>query len=229
MRDEILYKSKKLLVNYLKDKKCEYDQIHPWRQPWEFVALHSFRVEAYANKLLLMEPHNLSQDEVLLTRLAAILHDVGRIHQRQEHGKIGRRIVEEWIKSEAIFQTSNIDCDRLLDLIERHSDKEEKDEDYCSRILKDADVLDEIGVISIFMASSWIDRSNPYFFALLNQRVKDKEISFCDEQYVYLNTDSARKILQQKKEFIIGFSSELDDEIASTAEFGNIALEDYFV
>jgi len=229
MSEEILFETKRFLVNYLKGKKCEYEQIHPWRKPWEFIVLHSLRVESYVVKLLEMENHNLSQDEIVLTRLAAILHDIGRIHQREEHAIYGRKIVSEWLQSNTIFQTSNIDCNRLLDLIEKHSNKDEKDEEYCLGILKDADILDEIGIISIFMASSWIDRGNPYFFAILNQRVENKEIEFCNEMYAKLNTQSAKEILQQKKEFIQGFCCQLQEELEETAEFGKVALEDYFI
>lgn len=228
MNQDILFEAKKFLVDYLKDKKCNYDQIHPWRQPWEFVALHSFRVEAYTAKLLQMEQHKLSQDEIVLARLGAILHDIGRIHQREDHALIGRNIIEEAIMKGSLFASSNIDKDRLLYFIGNHSNKGEKDNDLCSVIIKDADILDEIGVISIFMASSWIDRKNPYFFALLNKRVADREIRFCDESNKYLQTESAKKILQQKKEFIQGFNKQLGEEIEGTEEFGNIALEEYF-
>jgi HD superfamily phosphodiesterase len=228
MREELLFETKRLLVNYLKGMKCEYEQIHPWRESWEFVVLHSLRVEAYVVKLLEMERHSLSQDEIILTRLAAILHDVGRMQSREEHGNRGRRIVEGWLKSHVTFLPPNIDCNRLFDLIEKHSNKDEKDEDYCSRILKDADILDEIGVMSIFMASSWIDRGNPYFFSLLNERVEEKEIGFCDKMYSTLNTESAKKIVLQRKEFINSFCSQLQEEVEGTAEFGKVSLEDYF-
>jgi HD superfamily phosphodiesterase len=229
MSEEILFEAKRFIVNYLKGKKCEYEQIHPWRKPWEFVALHSFRVEAYVIKLLEMERHNLSQDEIILTRLAAILHDIGRIQQREDHAILGGNIVADWIQSNNAFHASNIECNRLLYLIEKHSNKEEKDEDYCLRILKDADILDEIGIISIFMASSWIDRGNPYFFSLLNQRVENREIEFCNEAYGLLNTESAKEILLQKKEFIDKFCSQLHEELDGTNEFGKVSLEDYFI
>ena len=212
MSEDILFETKRFLVNYLKGMQFDYEQIHPWRESWEFVVLHSLRVEAYVIRLLEMESHNLSPDEVILTRLAAILHDVGRIQSREAHGNRGRSIVEGWLKSQIMFLPQNIDCNRLLDLIEKHSNKDEKDDDFCSRILKDADVLDEIGVMSIFMASSWIDRGNPYFFSLLNERVSDREISFCDKQYCMLNTESAKKILLQRKEFISNFYSQLSVE-----------------
>jgi HD superfamily phosphodiesterase len=228
MNEDQILEAKRFLVNYLKGRKCEYDQMHPWREPWEFVALHSFRVEAYAVKILEREAHTLSEEEIMLTRLGAILHDVGRIHQRENHALIGRGIVEEEISSGRLFSGSNIDIPRLLHFIETHSNKEEKDDDLCSTVIKDADVLDEIGAISIFMASTWIDRGNPYFFALLNQRVKDREVSFCDEALRCLNTESAKRILHEKKEFIEGFHKQLSDEVKGTEEFGKVTLEDYF-
>lgn len=228
MTGDILFEAKRFIINYLKDKKINYNPMHPWREPWEFVALHSFRVEAYTAKLLKMEQHSLSEEEILLTRLGAILHDVGRIQQREDHALIGMNIIEDAINSGHLFSSSDIDKSRLLYLIGTHSNKDEKDNDFCSVILKDADILDEIGVMSIFMASNWIDRGNPYFFSLLNQRVADREVKFCDESYRYLITESAKTILKQKKEFIQNFNKQLSDEIEGTEEFGNITLEDYF-
>lgn len=229
MDEDILKEAKKFLVNYLKDKNIDYETIHPWRKSWEFIVLHSLRVEGYVNKILNGENKAISDEEVVITQLAAILHDIGRIHKREEHAKMGRDIVHNWLKENPVIMNRIKDPDRLLYLIERHSNKEEKDLDYCLNLLRDADILDEIGVMSVFMASNWIDRSNPYFFELLSDRVSNFELNFCDNGFKLLNTETAKSILREKRRFIEILDKQLKDELCGTELFGEVNIEDYFM
>lgn len=228
MDENILMKGKEFLASYLKGKTVDYEVKHPWRKNWEFVIMHSLRVEEYVKKILAGENHILSDDEVLLTRLAAILHDIGRIERREEHALIGRNIVGEWLINNPSIAEEIGDFERLLYLIERHSNKKDGDEDFCLKVLRDADVLDEIGVMSIFMASSWIDKDNPYFFNLLFDRVQDKEITFCKNGFQFLETETSKRILNDKMEFIKLFNNQLKDELSGTEIFGQAKIEDYF-
>jgi uncharacterized protein len=228
MGENDLEVAKKFLVSYLKDRVLDYDCVHPWRNSWEFIVLHSFRVEGYVKKILENEKHNLSQEEVLLTRLGAILHDVGRIHRREHHALLGKEIVQAWLSENENISNTISDKNRLLYLIEKHSNKEEDTEDYCLQILRDADVLDEIGAMSIFMTSTWIDKSSPYFFKLLKDRIESFEINFCNEGFKLLNTEAAKVILEQKKAFISNFVNVLKDELYGTEDFGEVSIEDYF-
>lgn len=78
------------------------------------------------------------------------------------------------------------------------------------------------------MASNWTDRSNPFFFNLLSDRVENLELSFCDNALKLLKTESARLILKEKKEFIILFLNQLKDELYGTEIFGQVNIEDYY-
>ena len=227
MNENVLDEGKKFLISYLKDKDIDYEINHPWRKSQKFIVLHSLRVDGYVKKILEYEKHDLSNDEVLITRLAAILHDIGRIHKREGHALLGREIIDGWMRENQTISKSIKDSNRLLYLIERNSNKEEDEADYCLKVLRDADVLDEIGVMSIFMASNWIDRSNPYFFKLLSDRVENFEISFCENGFKLLNTESAKLILNEKKKFITIFNAQLKDELCGTEMFGQINIEDY--
>ncbi|MEG0775607.1 HD domain-containing protein [Clostridium sp.] len=228
MDESILEVGKRFLVSYLKDRTINYDCVIPWRNSWEFIVLHSLRVEGYVKKLLESENHELTQEEVIMTHLAAILHDVGRVHQRQEHALLGRNIVQAWLKENETVAKNIKDCDRLLYLIEKHSNKEDGDADYALKILRDADILDEIGAMSIFMSSTTIDRSNPYFFKLLRDRVESFEVNFCDDEFKLLNTETAKVILSEKKKFIVDFNKQLKEELYGTENFGEVNIEDYF-
>lgn len=228
MNENTLEQGKKFLISYIKDKNIEYETIHPWRNCWEFILLHSLRVEGLVRKIVASEGVILSQEEVLTTRLAAILHDIGRIHTRENHALLGKNIIHNWLKeNEEILKSIN-DPDRLLYLIEKHSDKEEPTSDYCLKVLRDADILDEIGMMSVFMASNWIDRSNPYFFQSLLDRLENVEIDYCDSEIKLLNTETAKAILNEKKSFIELVNKKLKDELYGTESFGEVSIEDYF-
>ncbi|WP_202710964.1 HD domain-containing protein [Sporosalibacterium faouarense] len=228
MNENIISKAKEFLYSYVKDKKFDYKTIHPWRNNWEFVILHSLRVEGYVRKILNKENHSLSSDEVLTVRLAAILHDIGRIHQRENHALLSKDIIASWIRGNQIMNVESKEYKKLLFLVERHSDKKSKENDYSLKVLRDADTLDEIGVLSIFMASSWIDRSNPLFFNMLLDRVENFEISFCDKKLEMLSTESAKSILTEKQKFIELFCHQLEDELFGTELFGQVNIEEYF-
>lgn len=228
MEEHVLNLGKEFLVSYLKDKNIEYENIHPWRNKWEFVVLHCLRVEGYVVKLLSRENHNLSEEEIVLIRLAAILHDVGRVHTREGHALLGRNIVEQWLKKNSYVSQVIGDTKKLLKLIESHSNKEQDEEDYCLKVLKDADILDEIGAMSIFMASNWINKGDPYFFQLLYNRLDIFEMNFCEECFKLLNTDAGKEILEEKKNFIAQFNSGLKEELYGTEVFGEVKIEDYF-
>lgn len=228
MNENTLEESKRFLIAYLKDKSIDYENIHPWRNTWEFIVLHSLRVEGYVKKILAGEGVSLSDEEVLITRLAAILHDIGRIHKREEHALVGKDLIHNWLRENPAILNSISDPDRLLYLIEKHSNKEEDDSDYCLKVLRDADILDEIGVISVFMASNWIDRSNPYFFQLLLDRLENFEIDFCDNGFKLLSTETAKSILAEKRKFIELLNKQLKDELYGTEMLGEVSIKDYF-
>lgn len=208
--------TRKFLVNYLQGKTCNYEVTHPWRKGWEFVVQHSFRVESYVSKILLGEKHNLSQKEVEVLRIAAILHDIGRIDDRKNHAVYGAGISRKWLKEDGNVELSKESIDRCVYMIEKHSDKESYEPDLCSRILKDADILDEIGVMSIFMASSWVNRGSYFFFNELLERVEGFELEFCDKELDKLNTETAKKLLIEKRKFIVLFANQLKNELNGT-------------
>jgi putative nucleotidyltransferase with HDIG domain len=217
--------SKKFLITYLKGKVIEYETLHPWRKPWEFVVLHSFRVHSYAEKIMRMENFKLNENEIYLTRAAAILHDIGRTEERKNHAENGADIVENWLSQNNDFNIDNTEKERLIYLIRNHSDKGKKNDDICLSILQDADVLDEIGALSIFMASNWVDKENAFFFNQLLDRVITYEIPFCEKGYALLQTNAAKKILKEKQEYIEKFIIQLKSELEGTEEVYKLIFE----
>ena len=213
MTTTILDEARLFLMNSLKGKTNGSESIHPWRRGWEFVVLHSLRVEAYVMKILARERHSLSEHEVTLVRLAAILHDVGRLDKRDGHAQLGAEIAGSWLRENHRFPLENIDIVRVMVLIAGHSNKDIHEPDFGMAVLKDADTLDEIGAMSIFMSGNRVDGQSPYFFYDLRQRLIDFEIPYCDKKFMILHTHGAREILMEKKAFVENFIVQITDEL----------------
>jgi uncharacterized protein len=218
MSDELLNAARDFLITTLRGKEAHYETIHPWRKNWIFVVFHSYRVEKYVADILEGEPPTLSEKELLALRLAAILHDIGRIDGVQGHGVRSADTVRTWIIGQNQIIGEYLDLDKLYYLIETHSDKTSRSNDFSSGVLKDADLLDEIGAMSIFMAQNrpGIDRMSPYFFHQLEEQLRMQEVPFCEKQMDLLNTQTAKHILNEKINFINRFTAQLRSEMQGT-------------
>jgi HD superfamily phosphodiesterase len=203
------------LKNYLDNKTVKYETFHPWRKNGKFIVLHSFRVEEYTTQIINADYNDLNYKSIRNIKIASILHDIGRIHGRENHAKIGREIVKSWF-GKNINDLEQYEIDEILYLIENHSFKENNIENLCLNILQDADLLDEIGVMSLFMASNLIDKNDPFFFNNLSKRFEEKEIDFCEKTFSILKTKQARIILNKKKDFIHLLNDQLKNEIKGT-------------
>ena len=222
MSKNILDEARAHLVHSLKGKHNGFETRHPWRKEWEFAVLHSLRVESYVLRILTRENHSLSEHEIILLRLAAILHDIARLDKRENHAASGAEIVEKWLQVHAGYNLSSSDTARVIELIADHSNKNVREQDFGKAVLKDADTLDEIGVMSIFMTSNWLESRSPFFFHDLRQRLIEFELPFCDRKLALLNTMGAKEILLAKKAFVEDFIAQLTDELQVDDDLGSL-------
>jgi len=213
MSKKLLDDARTYLVNSLKGKQNGFETKHPWRKDWEFAVLHSLRVESYTLEILARENHSLSEHEVVLLRFAAILHDIARLDKRENHAASGAEIVEKWLQTDPSHDLKRGDVTRVLEMIADHSNKDVRESDFSKAVLKDADTLDEIGVMSIFMTSNWLEHRSPFFFHELRKRLIEFELPFCDKQLSILNTNGAKEILREKKAFVEIFIAQITDEL----------------
>jgi HD superfamily phosphodiesterase len=205
--------AKNYLKKYLNENTKQFENINPWARDEKHIVLHSFRVHSIAVEIIKKEITVLSEDEIILIELAAILHDIGKAHVNEKHAEKSMEIVEAWLNSYDDIASTVPEKERLLKIIKNHSDKETKEEDICLAILKDADLLDEIGAMSIFMLSNRLDKGNPYFFDELRDKLNSKELPYCYRQLNKLNTDAGKELLMNKISFIKSYIDELDYEI----------------
>ena len=214
MNENDLQVLKQLQLVYLNNKEANFDTVHPWRKNWKYTILHSYRVEKYVETILEKEKIEISTDDILLTRAAAIIHDIGKLEAKSEHAIESARIVQTFINNGLLENLTHDEHDRLIYMLLKHSEKANREKsNYCLNVLKDADLLDETGMMSIFMAGNWVDRCNPYYFNELHKRIEQKEIEFCYKGIELLFTETAKNLLIQKKEFIKNASDQLKEEI----------------
>ena len=224
MRVEIINATKKFLTEYLMGKTCNYENTHPWRKDSEFILLHSLRVHSYALKIIENEFIEMTKEDRLIIEMAAILHDIGKVEVSEGHAKYSSEIVSRWLSSNVHITSKVKNVEKLLRIIETHSDKDTKDDDMCSCILKDADTLDEIGALSIFMSANQVDRNSPFFFNELLERLESFEINFCNRKMLKLKTNYGKKLLSDKRAFIEMFNSQLALEIEGTSEMFDLNI-----
>jgi HD superfamily phosphodiesterase len=225
MTTTILDEAREFLLQSFDGKQRQVETKHPWRKDWRFAVLHSLRVEAYAVKILAHERHSLSEHEIILIRLAAILHDLARMENVENHGKLGADMAEPWLRRQPSLTEDDIE--RVHEMIADHSNKKVRERNYSKAVLKDADVLDEIGVMSIFMAGNWLERNSAFFFYELRQRLIEFELPFCDQEFSILNTDGARRILNEKKAFIEDFITQLTNEVQADGHIEKMLFESF--
>lgn len=211
----ILQKARSFIVSSFHEQVNGYEIIHPWRKDWKYVVLHSLRVEQTVLKILSREHQPLPEAEIEILRLAAILHDLGKFIDRESHAQAGARIAEAWLRE-------NIGCAetvaRINDIIAAHANKMGQEPDYAKAVLQDADVLDEIGAMSIFMVGNWLDRTSPFYLEAIHARILDFEVPYCEEKMEVLNTSGAKEILQERRLFIQQFADQLIDELTVDSE-----------
>jgi HD superfamily phosphodiesterase len=224
MEFSIVEEAKNYLMTYLNGKTCEYETLHPWRNNSKYIILHSLRVHAYVVKIIENEFCSISDDDRTIIEVAAMLHDIGKIEILEGHARNSAKIVRQWLDNNADIAKRIKNTDRLIKVIETHSDKEGVEEDLCSKIIKDADILDEIGALSIFMASNRVDRQSPFFFNDLLERLSTFEIEFCNKKMYQLNTEYGKKLLMDKMEFINKFNEELAFELDGTNDIYKSSL-----
>ncbi len=209
---EIVQNELTFLKKTVSHKVISNETLHPWRSQGEFLLHHSLRVEAYARRIWHAE-HGGNRDEEQLLRIVVLLHDIGRLDGHDNHAVRSAALAETWLRTQSM---SGRDQERIIHLIADHSNKGHSNGDALSDIFKDADILDEIGVMSVFMAGNWIDRNDPGFFLLLSEKLKQREIPFCEEQMRLLTTETAKAMLRRKRTCIERVIEELDFELSGT-------------
>ena len=212
--EAILREFREFLVSYLRGKSTLEKRGYPWKDSWQYIVSHSLRVESYAKELIELEG-GLSESEALMIRAAALMHDIGSLDDRRRHAKTGAGIVENFCRNKSHI-TARLNVKTLLSLILTHQKKDGKEKKLPYAILKDSDILDELGAMSIFMISHQADRERYDYYAQVLKLLERNEYGFFKKQEQRLSTLGARKIMRRKFAFIKQFALHLRDELKGT-------------
>lgn len=212
--EEVLEEFRQFLISYLRDKDAREKRSYPWKESWRFIVAHSYRVEAYARELIEAEGGVSASDELLI-RAAALMHDIGSLDDRRSHHKVGADIVRKWCRHNPEVRKA-VDCKLLAGMIRTHRKKDGREKKLSLAILKDADILDELGAMSVFMMAHQIDPSSYDYYSRILSLLEKDEFAFFKKQQGRLATSSAKKIMRRKLAFIREFSVRLRDELKGT-------------
>lgn len=213
INNKIYNEACEILVNYMKNNLDTSKNKYCNKDNWIFTVKHSFRVEAYSMKIK-DSFTTLNKEDILTLQTACIFHDIGNVVQREKHALIGSNIIDKLYYKTKYISKSKIDKNRLIKIIADHSNKINcPNDDILSTILKDADILDQIGAMSILMHSSKYTYNSYDFYENILYDIKNKELSFCMKQYSLLKTDCAKNIMKNKIKFIKNFQKQLQYEI----------------
>lgn len=173
---------------------------YPFRDRFE----HTMRVYRWAIKLQAKVGGNLD-----IIALAALLHDVGW-EEGREHGEVGAEIAVEYLDSIGIDPEI---ISRVGEIIRIHDDKDTEQElSVECAVVMDADLLDEVGAISVLwdsMATACEDGAN---YKKSYYRIKDfyrgnrPKIRRC-------KTDAGRMEFNRRMKMLDEFLAQLEREL----------------
>lgn len=204
----------KILIDYFKNNISTSQNQYCNSENWMFCIKHSLRVEKITAEI---REHydSFSRSDIYTLQAAAIFHDIGNVVQRENHGQIGAEIVRNIFCDTKLLSDYDIKRERLIHIIANHSDKEnENDRDLLSVILKDADVLDQIGTMSILMHGSKHNYNSYDYYNEVLEDLRNRELPYCEKQYLLLKTNPAKEMMAEKMKLIKNFIKQLAGEIS---------------
>ncbi len=156
---------------------------------------HTMRVYRWAIKLQAKVGGDLE-----IIALSALLHDIGWDDDRP-HGDVGAEMAVEYLDSIGV---DPVKIGRIGEIIRRHSDKDTGDElSIECQIVMDADLLDEVGAVSILwdsMATACEDEASykkAYYRIKNYHRINKPKISRCKTEAARLEYDKRMKTIEE--------------------------------
>ena len=190
------------VIEYVKEMTAQNGRPdnYPFRSRFE----HIMRVYRWAIKLQAKEGGDLE-----IIALAALMHDIGW-EENRPHAEVSAEIAVEYLVEQGYDEAK---IGRIGDIIMRHNDKDtEEDMSLECRIVMDADLLDEVGAMSILwdcMATAGEDAASykkAYYRIKNYYRINQPKIRRC-------KTTAGRIEYTKRMKCIEEFLSELEREL----------------
>ncbi len=173
--------------------------------------LHGFKhVERVLN--LCVQIGTVLNANLLAIKIAALLHDVGRIHENKNdaknHAEISAEMAEEFFQK-TNFKITIDNIDNIIHSIRAHSfSNNVKPKTLEAKILSDADKLDALGAIGLFRTISFTLRNKGGIEQVINH-LENKILILKDGLYL----EVSKQIAEERSKIIIDFYNKIREEI----------------
>ncbi|MFX1420169.1 MAG: HD domain-containing protein [Promethearchaeota archaeon] len=150
---------------------------------------------------------------LLVLQIAALLHDIGRIDEKnnidnKNHAEISADIALEYLISNNL-NISDEDIRNIVQSIRAHSFSNNiMPESLEAKILSDVDKIDALGAIGLYRTISFTILNKGGIKELI-EHLKNKIIKLKDRLYL----DISKKIAEKRQKIILEFYREIKDEI----------------
>jgi len=173
--------------------------------------LHGFKhVERVIN--LSMQIGTALNANLLIIKIAALLHDVGRIYEKKNDAKNHAEVSAEM--AEIFFQKTNFNIpidniENIIHSIRAHSFSNKiKPKTLEAKILSDADKLDALGAIGLFRTISFTLKNKGGIEQVINH-LENKILKLKDGLYLEIS----KQIAEERSKIIIAFYNKIREEI----------------
>jgi len=149
---------------------------------------------------------------LLIIKIAALLHDVGRIYEKnndaKNHAEISAEMAEKFLQK-THFNINIGDIENIIHSIRAHSFSNKiKPKTLEAKILSDADKLDALGAIGLFRTISFTLRNKGGIEQIINH-LENKILKLKDGLYL----EVSKQIAEERSKIIIDFYNKIREEI----------------
>ncbi|MFX0047557.1 MAG: HD domain-containing protein [Candidatus Hermodarchaeota archaeon] len=149
---------------------------------------------------------------LLVIKIAALLHDVGRYVRRgnanENHAKVSAKIAKEFLIKNK-FNIVKEDVENIVHCISTHSFSNDlKPETLEAKILSDSDKLDALGAIGLYRTIGFTIKNGGGIEQVINH-LENKILLLKDRLYL----DESKKIAEQRQKIILDFYTILKEQI----------------
>lgn len=202
----------KEMINYVR-KSLENRELHPEdfenKFPFRIRFQHTMRVYKWALRL-----NEFEKGDQEIISISVIFHDVGKASDSDSdvpHAEVSGEICKKYLES---INYNKNKSDIIVQAIKKHSHKEEHVEKLTleEKILIDADLLDEVGAITVLWDSMATAMENDPSYEKVYERLK-KRLDRIKEKKLLIKTKTGMKFYEDRIKFLENFLDNLKYEL----------------
>jgi len=199
------------MIEFVKDYFDSHNPIGTelsYRYPFRRRFDHCLRVMMWAYRIALAESTDLE-----ITQISALFHDIGKSmdETKEGHGELGAQIVGDYLTSIAYDKTKT---EKIIRIVHTHINRaSESDASLEAKVVSDADLLDEIGAITVLWDTvACAGEEAPSYdkaFERITKAYEKLKVIMPDR----IHTQTAKRILAERLSFMDIFLKNLEYEL----------------